>query len=90
MELEPNKVHFGRLIALQAKDKTYDLAIVLTIVSLTEIHAYAPKRCLQECLLPSVIAPIRNITNVYLQWSGLIYCDKFILWKTTPYDNENK
>ena len=90
MEVEPNKVHFERLLAVWTKDKTYGLAIAFTVVSLTKMYAYAPKRCLQECLLPSVIAPIRNITNVYLQWSGLIYCDKFILWKTTPYDNENK
>lgn len=89
-ELEPNKVHFGKLIAVWNRDKTYDLAIALTVVFLREMHVYAPKRCLQECLLLSVIAQIRNIKNVYLQSSGLIYGDKFMLWKTTPYDNENK
>lgn len=59
VKVEPNKVHFERLLAVWTKDKTYDLAIAFTVVPLTEMYAYAPKRCEQECLLLSVMAPVR-------------------------------
>ena len=65
VEVEPNKVHFERLLAVWTKDKTYGLAIAFTVVSLTKMYAYAPKRCVQECLLLSVIAPIR-ISWIYI------------------------
>lgn len=48
MEVEPNKVHFERLLAVWTKEKTYDLAIAFTVVSLTEMYAYATKRCVQD------------------------------------------